>query len=85
MRIKIDTKTEFGIGYKVYYLHINEESKYTANMAYVNKIIIEPRDEENFKLYYLLSDGKLIPEHDVFGSESSLWDQLGIVGINKGE
>ena len=83
MQIDIKTETRFNKGSRIYYLHIDEETKkYRAKVSFVNKIIIEPLDtldiatgKWNYKLYYMTSNGKLIPEQDCFKSESELWDR----------
>lgn len=83
MKIEIQTETRFNRGSRIYYLHIDEETKkYRAKVSFVNKIIIEPldlRDIETggwqYKLYYMTSNGKLIPEKDCFKSEADLWER----------
>lgn len=83
MKISIDTETRFDKADRIYYLHIDEEThKYRAKVSFVNKIIIEPLDSRelvgampSYKLYYMTSNGKLIPEQDCFKSESDLWDR----------
>lgn len=83
MQIDIHTETRFNKGERIYYLHIDEETrKYRAKVSFVNKIIIEPLDTLDipkgswrFKLYYMTSNGKLIPEQDCFKTESDLWDR----------
>lgn len=83
MKIDIHAETSFNKGSRIYYLHIDEETrKYRAKVSFVNKIIIEPMDtldiatgEGWFKIYYMTSNGKLIPEKDCFKSESDLWDR----------
>ena len=83
MQIDIHTETRFNKGERIYYLHIDEETKkYRAKVSFVNKIILEPLDtldvetgKWRHKLYYMTSNGKLIPEQDCFKSESELWDR----------
>ena len=83
MKIEIQTETRFNRGDRIYYLHIDEEThKYRAKVSFVNKIIIEPLDtldistgKWQFKLYYMTSNGKLIPYQDCFKTESELWDR----------
>lgn len=81
MKINIDTETRFNKGDRIYYLHIDEEThKYRAKVSFVNKVIIEPLDSRelvgatsSYKLYYLTSNGKLIPQKDCFATEAGLW------------
>lgn len=83
MKIEIQTETRFNRGSRIYYLHIDEETKkYRAKVSFVNKIIIEPLDtldiatgKWQYKLYYMTSNGKLIPEQDCFKSEFELWNR----------
>lgn len=76
MKIRIETETKLNPGDNAYYLHIDETSKkYSAAFSVISKIIVDIKDSSNFMIYYLLTNGKLLPYTDAFALESDMWNR----------